>query len=413
MPSTETMPEEELRARHLTYGDRVLGVSTVPWMPTILQSDLLRRGVSAVARATEKITDRYLSEPAFRSRFGFDAEREACILHDPGYAPHVPLGRLDLHLYDEELRFLEFNTDGAAGWHWTSAIHALARERLGLHPVPRPLPLLLLQCLLACYRQWRGGDSPAPRIAIVDWKEVPTRSEQQALAAFFRSRDMVCTLEDPRDLIHDGSRLLGSEGEIDLVYRRVISEDIFLRQGETENLLGAYMADQVCMVGSFRPDPAWTKNLFCVLSDPVFQEEMGEDGAMLSQTVPWTVPLVPGEVRYQGAAHDLRELLLARPGAFLLKPVRGYEGRGVRSYSRMDAREWRLGVEGALEDGGWVVQEYWRAPSYASRRGMQKEFFHVGAFVLLGSWAGLMARTTIEPDLVYPTPEVWVPAEMP
>ena len=108
-------PSREARLKAgLAYGGRPLDVSLAPWMPTNLQSGLLRRHVPALVRAALQATARFVREPSFRARFGYGSLQEECILKDPGYEPDIPLGRLDGFLKDESLQFLEFNTDGAA-----------------------------------------------------------------------------------------------------------------------------------------------------------------------------------------------------------------------------------------------------------------------------------------------------------
>ena len=222
-----SISEEILRSRGLTYKDMTLGVAMIPWLPTNHQTELLKGAIGAVYRAAQQATKRFVTDEETRKLFGYGKLQEEHILADPGYQPHIPLGRLDLHLFEDHLKVMEFNTDGTAGWHYAAAIHGLAREKLGLKAESSPLPLLLLQTLLRCFRNWDKEGIGNPRIAIVDWEDVPMVAEQQAICDLFAERGFPTTLEDPRNLRLEGGRLTGSKGPIDLVYRRLVSEEAF------------------------------------------------------------------------------------------------------------------------------------------------------------------------------------------
>ena len=58
---------------------------------------------------------------------------------------------------------------------------------------------MLLDALLASYREWGGKASP-PVIGIVDWREVPTWSEFDFWRRRFEARRRAYDSGDPRDL---------------------------------------------------------------------------------------------------------------------------------------------------------------------------------------------------------------------
>src|SRR5206468_2755099 len=62
-----------------------------------------------------------------------------------------------------------------------------------------PLMATMLDALLASYREW-GGKATMPRIAIVDWREVPTWSEFEILQERFERRGIPTLVCDPKDL---------------------------------------------------------------------------------------------------------------------------------------------------------------------------------------------------------------------
>src|SRR2546425_11297237 len=51
----------------------------------------------------------------------------------------------------------------------------------------------VLHALVDAYRQWSGGRE-APRIAILDWREVPSYSEFVLFAEYFKSQGLECII---------------------------------------------------------------------------------------------------------------------------------------------------------------------------------------------------------------------------
>ena len=111
----------------------------------------------------------------------------------------------------------------------------------------------LLEALVASYREWGGTASP-PRMAIVDWREVPTYSEFEILRDAFIALGVPTIVCDPRDLEYRAGDASAAGGgavagglyafgqRIDLVYRRVLINDILAREDECRALLDAYEA---------------------------------------------------------------------------------------------------------------------------------------------------------------------------
>src|SRR5258708_12861068 len=111
------------------------------------------------------------------------------------------------------------------------------REQLDVRHYP---PITgLLDGLLESYQDW-GGTANLPRIAIVDWREVPTWSEFELLRGAFADAGVPAEICDPRDLVFDGRRLTANGTAIDLVYRRVLINDIAARPDEGRAPAHAY-----------------------------------------------------------------------------------------------------------------------------------------------------------------------------
>jgi hypothetical protein len=400
---SQPWPQRSLTERGIAFRGEALPVSRKAYCPAPGELALLARACEALGEAAERVCEAFPQDEALRSLFSYGPLQTECVLKDPGYRPLIPLGRLDSFVLPGGPRFLEYNTDGTAGWHYTSALTALWREGEGLPPEAEPLPERLLRTLLFCFRQWDRRGLERPRMAVVDWAEVGTREEQEALAARFSAQGFPCSVEDPRALRLEKGRLAGPRGPVDLVYRRLVSEEAFSRAQEIRPFLDAYLGDAACFVGGFRTDPAWSKILFVVLSDPSWGRLFSEETkSVLRAAVPWTRKLLQGPLAYAGETAEPLQLLLRHRAELLLKPARGYEGRGVVAGAYCNDSEWRAEAERALAEGGYVVQELVRPEPACSAAGLPS-YLQIGEFLLLGRLAGLLVRSSPTPLI---TPQV-------
>ena len=402
-------PEDLLTERGIAFGNEALPVSSDPYQPAPAELSSLRRASEALGEAAERVCDAFPRDEALRTLFGYGRLQLECVLKDPGYRPLIPLGRADSFVLPDGPRFLEYNTDGTAAWHYTSALTALWRESAGLPPEEEPLPLRLLKTLLFCFRQWDRRGVERPRIAVVDWAEVGTREEQEALAALFSSKGFPASVEDPRALRLEGGRLTGPSGPVDLVYRRLVSEEAFSRSGEIRAFFDAYLGDAACFVGGFRTDPAWSKTLFAVLSDPAWHPLFPEEiRSALDRGVPWTRKVRGVPLAFKGDAAPALEVLIRHREELVIKPARGYEGRGVVAGAYCGEEEWEGEVKFALAGGRYVVQEMVR-PAPTAPAGGSPHYLQVGEYLLLGRLAGLLVRSSPTPLITPQVREVFHP----
>src|SRR5258708_12523969 len=97
-----------------------------------------------------------------------------------------------------------------------------------------------------------GGTATPPLMAIFDWREVPTFSEFEILRDAFTALGVPTVICDPRDLTFDGRDLVTAGRRIDLVYRRVLINDMIARDAECPALVPPYPPRAVCFANSLR-----------------------------------------------------------------------------------------------------------------------------------------------------------------
>ena len=176
-------------------------------------------------------------------------------------------------------------------------------------------------------------------MAIVDWREVPTFSEFEILRDAFTALGVPTVVCDPRDLIFEpagaGPRVseagLYAHGQrIDLVYRRVLINDMLAREAECRVLLDAYEARAVCVANSLRCKIPHKKAFFAVLTDERHARLFSpEERELIRQHIPWTAIVEDGPVLRDGKTIDLLAHLRAHRDQYVIKPNDEYGGTGV------------------------------------------------------------------------------------
>jgi uncharacterized circularly permuted ATP-grasp superfamily protein len=228
------------------------------------------------------------------------------------------------------------------------------------------LPLLarhgVLHVLLEAYEEWAGRRS-IPRVAIVDWPDVPTRSEFVLFREYFEAVGMDTVIADPRELEFRSGRLYAHGGPVDLVYKRVLLSELVERCGLETPLLKAVAARAVCMVNPPRSKILHKKASLAVLSDEqnsqLFDSE--ERGAIAAH-IPWTRVVEQRQTEHEGRSVDLIPFILESRTRMVLKPNDDYGGAGIVLGWQTDHSSWEQAVTTALASPH-IVQQRVAIPS--------------------------------------------------
>jgi len=177
-------------------------------------------------------------------------------------------------------------------------------------------------------------------------------------------------LADPRDLAFDGKALTAHGAKIDLVYRRVLINDIVARPQECEALVKAYAANAVCVANTFRCKIPHVKAFFAVLTDE-------RNGALFShgerdlihRHIPWTRVVEDTDTAHYGNHIELLDFIRKNRSNLVLKPSDEYGGSGVTLGWETNERDWDEAIGRAVsatsptaakpaeQRGAWIVQE--------------------------------------------------------
>jgi uncharacterized circularly permuted ATP-grasp superfamily protein len=244
----------------------------------------------------------------------------------------------------------------------------------------------LLATLLECYRE-AGGREEHPSIAVVDYEDVPTRVEHHMVREYVESRGYPALVCDPRHLTYEGGRLRLGNRAIDIVYKRLLVNELLERRDEVRALLEAVRDRAVVIVNPFRCKPVHKKAIFAVLTDDTVQSQLTtEERAAIRAHVPWTRRVQEDRTSHGGGEIDLPAFILDHRESLVMKPNDEYGGKGVFIGWEMTDAEWGRALEEALASS-FVVQERVQVdrqefPVLEPREGSDRATLRFGEFVV-------------------------------
>src|SRR6266851_4888680 len=363
------LPEDllkRMRRARLTFGDRVHCPFLRPFFLSPEDEERVRTVAETIADLGERITSAALEDKHLFAQFHLREEEERLARIHTGYGRASTAARLDAFLLPDSLKFAEYNGESPAGAGYAETLAEIFRElpvmskfaqKYEIHSYP--LSAKLLDALVMSYVDW-GGSSKKPQIAIVDWKDVPTVSEFEILKERFERMGIPTLVADPRELEWDGKSLAAQDKKIDLVYRRVLINDIVAKQAECSALVKAYSAGAVCVANNFRCKIPHVKAFFAVLTDE-------QNGALFShgerelirKHIPWTRVVADVGTAHYGQRIDLLAFVRKERENLVLKPSDEYGGSGVTLGWETGENAWDDAIERALtaKNGVWIAQE--------------------------------------------------------
>ena len=355
-----------MRARKLTFGDRIHCPFLRPFILSATEEARVRSASETLARLGERIAREALVSPALFAQLGVTAPEERLIRIEPGYDTASTASRVDAFLLPDGLHFAEYNAESPAGAGYTQrlcelfdSLPVMQRFRRGRSVRHHITIDPLLHALLDSYREW-GGRAKPPTIAIVDWRNVPTWTEFELLRDAFEAAGVPTIICDPAELELSGERLVAGGRQIDLVYRRVLLNDIVARPAECRVLVDAYERRFVCVANTFRCKLPHKKAFFAVLTDPVNSGLFSPlEQSVIAAHVPWTRLVADKTTEKDGKSGDLLQIARSQRDRLVLKPNDEYGGKGVLLGWEQNASSWDAALQSALRDGPgtWILQE--------------------------------------------------------
>ena len=352
---------ERMRQSKLTFGGRLLCPFLRPNLIAASDYEQIRGVCRGIFRAIEKLEAAL--GPELWDRVDMTPEERELAAIDPGYRRSSPTSRLDSFLTRQSYQFVELNAETPAGTAYNEVLTEIFLElpiarRFQERYVLRRFAARekLLETLLACYRE-AGGHEATPTIAVVDYEDVPTRTEHHLFREFFESKGFPSLVCDPRHLDYDSGRLRHAGRAIDIIYKRLLTNELLERAAELQPLLRAIRERAVTIVNPFRCKPLHKKAIFAALTDDGLQHLFTDaERAAIAAHVPWTRRVSETRTLRHGQSIELPAFIRANRERLVMKPNDEYGGKGVFIGWESTPAEWEAALAQALA-ASYVVQE--------------------------------------------------------
>ena len=229
-------------------------------------------------------------------------------------------------------------------------------------------------------------------------------NEFEILQKRFLKEGVPTVLSDPRDLVFENGRLIAQGQRIDLLYRRVLINDIIARPDECSAMMKAYESGAVCMTNALTCKIPHKKSFFARGSDRraklrtlQFRREGADQAPYIRGHACSPIQKRPAMVNPSNCSN----MFAVACNDFVLKPSDEYGGTGVHLGWENTESEWDAAfLDRALTatDSAWVVQERikirreifpMQTPNGIEMRDMLVDF---APYIFRGKMAGCLTR---------------------
>src|SRR5215471_6228672 len=355
---------QRMESGNLSAGGRLICPFLRPNFISRRQYEHLVKTGEALIAAIDRMEQMVLSNPSLLTRLELLPAEKMLASIDPGYQSFEVTARLDSHLSNGHLHFVQYNADSPAGAAYADALADLFWDVPPMKEMRKKYSLTrlggrkyLLQALLKAYKQW--GGTKKPRIAIVEFRPVyhGGPSEYELFRDYFRQEGYAAEIVSPEQLEYRNRVLRKGAFEIDLVYRRLGVQEFLVHFDLGHPLVQAYRDRAVCVVNNFRSELGHKKAMFGLLTDETLIAKFpAAERKAIREHVPWTRLVASTKTTYEDRAVDLTEFIARNRERLALKPNDDYSDQHTYLGWEMDGAEWERALKQAMRSP-YVVQE--------------------------------------------------------
>lgn len=363
---------EECIRKKLTFGGRPVFNFLRPNFLSAKQYDEIQIICLHLRNAITKFKHAAFGDPAIMSQAEILEGERSLVEIDPGYDRLSITARWDSFMQsDGNIKFVELNAESPAGIAYSDMAADVYRNLPFVKEFAKQYTILdwnvrktLLRELLATYVVFRGHKKrKKPHIAIVDWNDVPTYTEFELFCEFFKAEGYECAIVDPRELNYANGVLTAGGFEIDLVYKRILTNDCLERPAETSALVEACRRMDICLINPFRAKIVHKKSVFAVLTHEKNEHLFSRtELSVIKKHIPWTRVIGEEKTIYRGRSVDLVDYIASHKNDFVIKPNDEYGGKGVTLGKEATIEVWDTAIKDALAGEPSVVQEIVELP---------------------------------------------------
>ena len=306
---------------------------------------------------TNKVSDRFVIDEIFRSKFGFPKLIEDLIQIDNGYDINVPIGRFDIFYKDyDNFKFCELNTDGSSAMNEDNTIGRILLQSDSLKDFGKLYELDYFELIdswvddsIAIFNKYDPNNSK-PNVAIVDFIESGTSAEFEEFKKSYLNKGYNCIIADPRDLKYRDGKLYKDDYRIDLIYRRIVTFELIEKADQIPDFIEAYKNKAMCVIGSIRSQIVHNKIIFKILHDEDTLKFLSEEER------DFVIKHIPITGLFKGEK-EVFNLVLNNKAKYIMKPLDLNASQGVFVGRDLSEEQWKNKLEEVFNKD-YLYQEF-------------------------------------------------------
>ncbi|TNE68570.1 hypothetical protein EP331_15570 [bacterium] len=347
-----------------TFGGRPLSHSLRPTFLTEQAYNQIQDVVYLIRQAVLDIARHHMNTTEVMAELGMqDWEIELAAI-PTNVIRMSATARFDAFMTVDNFKFVEINAESPAGIGYCAEMakiyqnSRIMKDFVKKYPVRFINPLEhLIHGLLRTYHEEFEGKEERPTFAIVDFLDVPTYNEFLIIQEYLERLGYPCEICDPRKLELKDGWLYANGKKIDILYRRLLTNEFWEIKDDCPALLEGYKQQKTCFLNSFRSKMVHKKAIFSLLTDPKYTRVLNNlQLQAIREHIPWTRRLGFKTTNYKGKMVDLLEMVRDNKDQFVIKPNDEYGGKGVFLGQDVTQSTWESALDTGIKEG-FVVQE--------------------------------------------------------
>lgn len=440
-----------LSAYNMQDKEKTIAKSFKPYFITLKQRQEFSQITEVLLNVFEKLTNAYYNNHQVKTALLLNGRVKNYLSVNPGYSKKQLVVRLDAfyNFPNNLLRFLEINSDAPSGMGLGDLMMKIFDRLPTLESVKNDFKISrdiliesLYKLLLKKYEEYCKNfgkqEKENPFVAIVCSRNSSIREDVDFIITFLKEKGLHVSYADPRDFEYDGKVLKLNGNEVNIVYRDDVNDffrsestgkiysnmrnkvinytnkvcmrnrflNCYLKRGylgHSEDIIQAYADNNICIINPFSSGICSQKSTFALIHDDYFRTLFNEEElTVINKYIPWTRILRSYKTCYDNNQIDLVPFIKTHRQNFVLKPNRGYGGKGILIGSEIEQVEWERKINRIINSGSkYVVQEYIDVPTenfpvYRNGlfKGVSPQYVNINFWGIDGKFAGGFARAS-------------------
>lgn len=356
--------QERMREHRLTESGRLVSPLLRPYFISKDQHVALTQSAVRMWSVLNQIEQIVINTPALLHRVHLLPVERMLASTEPGYPWFSVTLLIRSHVNNGSLRVSSVSAGTPAGVAFGDSLSHLFLDvpilhdlrRQGFHVTKSGESHPLCDSISSAWKQFGGKNVPS--VALVELRTATGEShESSLLAEILEQNGLETRVVSPEDLEYRNGRLCAGSFEIDVVYRRISTQNLLARHDLSHPLLTAYRQHAVCVINSFRSDMTHRRAFFDLLSDDsVTQILSNSDRKFLKDAVPWTRYMIAAKTIHGGKPVDLPTFVLENRERLVLMPNDDASEAQTYVGANLTQAAWEHAVRLALSMS-YVVQE--------------------------------------------------------